>query len=324
MGTKKVKTLLGSLFLVLTLVSAGFGADYPTKPIKLINPFAPGGANGLLALAFQKPLEKQLDAKILVENMPGGSTKVGAMAVYNAKPDGYTLLIMSDRTWVFFYYSKVFDMKIWEKLSPIGNLSMEPYAFIDVKADSPYKTWADLVKAAKENPGKLSCGGTGSGGPSQYTMNEITKVAGIKVNYVPFAGGAAALTAVLGGHVDFRIVAPSDAYPVISAGKTRGLGVGAHTRLKYLPDVPTFKELGLGESAVFPFTRSIWGPPKLPKNVVSILTKAMERASKDPEFVKMVETQLRYEVAYMLPEKLQQETINFDKMHGQKLEELSK
>jgi len=320
----RMKTLFGSLFLVLTLVSAGLAADYPTKPIRWVNPFAPGGANGLLALAFQKSFEKELGGKVLVENVPGGSTKVGTMEVVKAKPDGYTILIMSDRTWVFFYYSKVYDIKPWEVMTPIGNLSMEPYAFIDVKADGPYKTWADVVKAAKENPGKLTCGGTGAGGAAEYTMNEVTKAAGIKTSYVPFAGGAAAGTALLGGHIDFRIAAPSDAYPVISAGKTRGLGVGGYTRLKYLPDVPTFKELGLGESAVFPFTRSVWGPPKLPKNIVTILTKAMERASKDPEFVKMVETQLRYEVDYMPPEKLQKETINFDKMHGPKLAELSK
>jgi tripartite-type tricarboxylate transporter receptor subunit TctC len=155
-------------------------------------------------------------------------------------------------------------------------------------------------------------------------MNEVVKAAGIKTSYVPFAGGAAALTALLGGHVDFRIIAPSDAYPVIKAGKTRGLGVGAHTRMKALPDVPTFLELGLGESAVFPFTRSVWGPPKLPQNIVNVLTKAMEKAAKDPEFVKMVETQLMYEVVYWLPDKLKKETLNFDKMHGPKLAALSK
>lgn len=320
----RMRTVVLGLFLVLALVSTGFAKDYPTKPIKCINPFAPGGANGLAALAFQQSFEKELGTKILVENVPGGSTKVGTMEVVKAKPDGYTIVFMSDRTWVFFYYSKVYDTKVWETLTPVGNLTTEYFTFVEVKIDSPYKTWADLVKAAKENPGKLTCGGAGSGGAGEYSMNEITRAAGIKTSYVPFAGGAAALTALLGGHVNFRIGAPSDAYPTIKGGKTRGLGLAAHTRMEALPDVPTFKELGLGETGIIPFTRSIWGPPKLPQKIVDVLTKAMEKAAKDPGFIKIVESQLLLKVDYKPPTQMQEAVINFDRIHGPKLAELNK
>jgi tripartite-type tricarboxylate transporter receptor subunit TctC len=324
MEKKKMKTLFGSLLIILALASVGFGADYPTKPIKWINPFAPGGANGLLALAFQKSFERELGVKVLVESVPEGSTKVGTMQVMRAKPDGYTIELISDRSWVFLYYSKVYDFKPWEVMTPIGNLSNEPYSFLDVKGDGPYKTWADLVKAAKENPGKVTIGGVGSGGAAEYTINEISKVAGIKTTFVPFAGGAVALTALLGGHIDARTVTPSEAYPQVKAGTTRGLAVGDYTRFKALPDVPTFKEVGLGEEPVMPFKRSVWGPPKMPQNIVNVLTKAMEKAAKDPEFVKVAETQLKYKVEYLPPDKVKMGVLNFDKTRGPKLEELNK
>jgi tripartite-type tricarboxylate transporter receptor subunit TctC len=223
---------------------------------------------------------------------------------------------------VAYYYSKTYETKVWEKMAPIGNITSEPYGFVEVKIESPYKTWADLVKAAKENPGKLTCGGPGAGGMMEVIMNEITKAAGVKTQYVPFAGAGPSKIALLGGHIDFRVCQPTEAITMIRAGKTRGLAVSTDKRMELLPEVPTFKELGIGESITL--TRGVWGPPKLPQNIVNTITRAMEKATQDPDFVKLVQEQLLYTVEYRPPNKVKEELLNFDNRYGSKMAEAYK
>ena len=321
---KKCRVIPFLLIVVFLISSAGPGwADkYPSKPIRYIIPYAAGGGNDVLARAFQKPFEKELGVRILIENISAGTTKVATLEAMKAKPDGYTLIHMSDPAWVAYYYSKTYDTKVWEVMTPIGNLTSEPYGFVEVRAESPYKTWADLVRDAKENPGKLTCGGPGAGGMMELIMNEITGAAGVKTQYVPFAGAGPSKTALLGGHIDFRVCQPTEAITMIRAGKTRGLAVSTDKRMEDLPDVPTFKELGIGDSIIL--TRSIWGPPKLPKEIVSHLTKTIERATKDPEFIKVAQEQLLYTVEYRQSGKVLEALVNFDKRYGAKLAEAYK
>lgn len=286
----KITTLFLGVLLVLALVSKGFAQDFPAKPIRWINPFAPGGATGILSMAFQRSFEKELGTKILIEYIPGGSTKVGTMEVMKAKPDGYTILLFVGTGFIFQYYSGQYNEKIWEILTPLGNIAIESHGLITVRTDSPYKTWADLVKAAKENPGKLTCGGASAAGLPIYSINQITTAAGIKITYVPFQGAGPANVALLGGHIDFMVSAVGDSITSLRAGQTRGLAMANDKRLEALPDVPTFRQLGI--DFVFPMGRAIWGPPKLPQNIQNIMSKAIERAVKDPEFVKLAENQL--------------------------------
>jgi tripartite-type tricarboxylate transporter receptor subunit TctC len=224
---------------------------------------------------------------------------------------------MPDSGWVAYYYSGTYDIKVWEKMTPIANLTSEPYGFVEVRAESPFKTWADLVKGAKEKPGQLTCGGPGAGGMMELIMMTITKSAGIETRYVPFAGAGPSRVAMLGGHVDFRVCQPTEAITMIRAGKTRGLAVSTDKRMEVLPDVPTFKELGIGPTITL--TRSIWGPPKLPPKIVDYVSKAVEKAAKDPKFVKTIQGELLYTVEYRPPQRLIEETKNFDKTWGEML-----
>jgi tripartite-type tricarboxylate transporter receptor subunit TctC len=239
-----------------------------------------------------------------------------------AKPDGYTLILISAQSWVGYYYSKTYDFKVWEKLTPVGNITSEPYGFVEVLADSPYKTWADLARIAKENPGKLTCGGPGAGGILEILFHQVTKAAGIQCKYVPFAGAGPAKTALLGGHVDFRICQPTEAIAMIRAGKTRGLAVSTPKRFGPLPDVPTFTELGIGEP--MGLTRGVWGPANMPPKIVQVLTRAMEKATKDPAFIKLVEEDLVFKVDYKTGETMQREIVEFDKAVGPKFEAITK
>ncbi len=136
----------------------GFAADFPNKPIRMIIAMAPGGGADVLARTFKAPFEAALGTKLIIDNIPAGSTKVATMELMKAKPDGYTIILFGHAQWIINYYAGIYDTKVWEIATPIANLTSEPYGFIEVKADSPHKTWADLVKAAKEKPGQLTCG----------------------------------------------------------------------------------------------------------------------------------------------------------------------
>jgi tripartite-type tricarboxylate transporter receptor subunit TctC len=297
-------------------------ADFPQKPIRVIIPWSAGGGIDVLCRTFQPFFEKVLGQRILIDNIPAGTTKVGTMELMKAKPDGYTLMFHNQEAWVGYYYSKTFDSKVWEQLVPIANIVSVPYAFIEVRVESPFKTWADLVKAAKENPGKLTCGGPASGGMAEVFVDEITRASGIKVRYVPFAGGGPTKVALLGGHIDFRYCQPSEAIEMIRAGKTRGLAVSTDKRMEAIPDVPTFKELGIWGTLIY--SRSFWGPPKLPSNLVNTLAKIIEKAAQEPEFIKIARDQLLYTMDYRPPEKVKADMEAFDKQFGPKLAEAYK
>jgi len=313
--------ILGVWFL-FSWGTIGMAADFPQKPIRVIIPWSVGGGIDVLCRAFQPSFEKALGQRILIENIPAGSTKVGTMELMKAKPDGYTLIFNNTEAWVSYYYSKTFDYKAWEQLEPIANIASVPFGFIEVRAESPYKTWADLVKAAKENPGKLTCGGPGSGGMLELIHNQITQASGIKTRYVPFAGGGPSKVALLGGHVDFRVCQPAEAIEMIRAGKTRGLAVSTDKRMEAIPDVPTFKELGIWETLIA--SRAFWGPPKLPADLVNTLAKMIEKAAKDPEFIKIARDQLLYIMDYRPPEKVKADLEAFVKEVGPKLVEMYK
>jgi tripartite-type tricarboxylate transporter receptor subunit TctC len=322
---RKTVVLITLFFICLILgqASLGFGQKFPTKPIRYIVPFAAGGGTDIVARLIAKPMEKELGQKIFVENMPGGSTKVGTMALMEAKPDGYTIMQASELTWLGGYYSKLFDSKVWEKLTPLANIALEPFGFYFVRTESPFKTWADLVKFAKENPGKLTCGIT-SRGAYDIMGEDVAKSFGIQpLKRVPFTGGGPAIVALLGGHIDLHMGIASEAMPMLLAGKVRGLAFQTDKRQPLLPNVPTFKEMG-HEVIKVTATRSIWGPPNMPNNIIDIYSRAIEKSTKDPEFVKPVEETFVHTVEFRPGSKMLDAVREFDKQIGPRLAEFSK
>jgi tripartite-type tricarboxylate transporter receptor subunit TctC len=322
-GKREKRILCFLLLAVVFLYPFSSHADnFPQRPIRMIITYSAGGGTDVLGRAFQAPFEKALGTKIIIDNIPAGTTKIGTMEAMKAKPDGYAIILMPDTGWVTRFYSGTYDFKVYEKLTPLGNITSEPYGFVEVTVESPFKTWKDLVKAGKEKPGQLTCGGPGEGALNQAIMVQITKAAGIKTKYVPFAGAGPSKIALLGGHVDFRICQPTEAISMIRAGKTRGLAVSTEVRMKTMPDVPTFKELGIGE--VPPLTRSIWGPPNMDKKRGDYIAKAIEKAAKDPDFIKLVEEEFLYTVEFRSGKKLLDGIIAFDREYGPMLAEIFK
>jgi tripartite-type tricarboxylate transporter receptor subunit TctC len=291
---------------------------YPSKPVRLIVPFAAGGANDLVGRALQRPLARILNGTVIVENMPGAATKIGVNEVMKAAPDGHTLLFASLASTMAYYYSGTFDSKVHEQMVILGRSGQMAWGMLETRADAPFKNWQELVAYAKKNPGKVSSAGPATGGMMNLIVLETAKSAGIDVTYVPFAGGGPSGTAMLGGHVDYRVAQPIEVVPNVRAGKTRGIAVAFPTRLPELPDVPTFRELGINfDVPIFGF--DLWGPPGLPPALAAQLTRAMEQAVKDPEYAELVR-KLTYQPVFLGPEGLRQMAKQFETEIGPKLE----
>lgn len=301
----------------LGVAHTGLAQSYPSKVIRVIVPFPPGGSD-LLARALQRPLGKALGGTVIVENIPGASGKIGTMDLIKSAPDGHTLLLLGDGAVMSYYYSGAYDSKVWEQMTVLGQIGQMAWGMLEVRADSPFKTWADVVSFGKKNPGKLNAGGPSPTGMMPLIVLESAKSAGIDVTYVPFGGPAASLTALLGGHVDYRVAQASDCYPNIRAGKTRGLAVTFSNRVPEMPDVPTFKELGI-MSDIPVFGYDFWGPANLPAGLANQISKAIEQAIKDPEYIEMTKL-LAYQPVFVGPEALRAGMRNFEKNVAPRLE----
>jgi tripartite-type tricarboxylate transporter receptor subunit TctC len=175
------------------------------------------------------------------------------------------------------------------------------------------------MKRAKENPGKLLVTGAIS---MQFILNEVLKASGIKVKFVPVRGSADVTIQVLGGHADLGLHGQAqDGIPMMRAGKSRGLAVNTEKRMKALPDVPTFKELGIWPGPPALKTVAIWGPPNLPPRIASTIGKAVERATQNPDFVKTMTENFAFNIEYIPPDKEKESLMNFDKVYGPGLAE---
>ena len=313
---RSLRAALGGVVL-WSIALACFAQAYPSKPIRVIVPFAAGGANDLVARALQRPLGRVLNGTIVVENLPGASTKIGVNELMKSAPDGYTLMLAGNVAIMGYYYSGIYDTKVWDQMTVLGQTGQMAWGMFEVRADSPIKSWADLVSYAKKNPGKLSAGGPAPGGMMNLFVLETAKTSGIDVTYVPFAGGGPSGTALLGGHIEYRVAQPSEVYPNVRAGKTRGLAIAFAHRIPEMPDVPTFKELGIMFD-VPPFGFDFWAPANLPPAIASQVTKAVEQAIKDPEFVE-VARRLVYQPVFTGPDALRASMKEFEKNIGPKL-----
>ena len=320
MMSNRLRATLCTLSLVALLLNWGQASanDFPNKPIRVIVPFAAGGANDLIARALQRPLGKALGGTVVVENRAGGSTKIGTQALLRAEPDGHTLLLLGHVALMSYYYSGTYDSKVWDEMTVLGQTGQMAWGMLEARADAPFQTWQELIAFAKKNPGKLSAGGPALGGMMNLIILESAASAGIDITYIPYAGGAPSGAALLGGHVQYRVAQPPEVYPNVKAGLTRGLAVAFPTRLPEMPDVPTLKELGINENVpVFGF--DFWGPGQMPAALAQKISKAIEEAIKDPEYIEVAK-RLTYQPIFTSPEVLKVSIKNFEGNVGPRLE----
>lgn len=282
-GIKGIGWLIGimaCLSLVFLSLSPALADDYPSRPVTIIVPFGPGGGVDTNTRALAPFLEKTLGQNIIVENRGGGGGISGHTLGAMAKPDGYTLTMVSTGICTGPWIIKNVKFNP-ESYAYIGQVSFVPN-FLAVNVKSPWKTLKELVEYAKANPGKLSTPHMDGWTSSSVADAVFTHLAGIKTKVVGgFKSGAANLASVLGGHTDYTFNNTNEVLPQYKAGTIRVLAVAAPKRSAFLPDVPTFRELGYDDtSGVF---RALAAPKGTPKAVLAKLDKALKEAMQNPK-----------------------------------------
>lgn len=301
-----------------TVVPATVSAQtFPTKPIKVIVPYAPGGGATIITRALAKPLGEALKTTVVVENKGGGSTKQGTMEVMNSPPDGYTLVMCPPLGWIGYYYSKTYDEKPWENLVPIAQFAETPYNFVHTRVGSGLDSWSKVVAKAKANPGTVTGAGPAAGGLVEFAFNQMMERAGITGKYVPFKGAQPATTALLGGHVDFQITTLGDGIEAVRNGQTHGLAVSSEGRYPAAPEIPTFAELNMADTLMNTF--SFWGPKGMDPKVMDTIAKAVETAIKDKDFIDIAENKMAYRVGFKAGPEIDKEVKAFDAKWGKEL-----
>jgi tripartite-type tricarboxylate transporter receptor subunit TctC len=253
-------------------------AQAPDHRIVIIVPFAAGGAADKVARTVAKRWSENTGATILVDNKTGGSGIIAADFVAKAKPDGRTILLdQSSMLLHTFMRDKVpFNPA---DFVPLTKLVVLPHVLV-VNAQLPFTTAAEFLTAARANPNKFNFSTPGTGSSQQLVFEQFARGAGIKLQHVPYKGGAPAVLAVATGEVELSSVTLSTALPQIAGGKVRAIAVDTPERLTALPNVPTFGELGIKE-----ISRAWFGtflPPGTPAAVVKQLNEGIVRALKDP------------------------------------------
>ncbi|MBI2218915.1 MAG: tripartite tricarboxylate transporter substrate binding protein [Candidatus Rokubacteria bacterium] len=285
-----VAAVVAALVFQMMLLAPASAQEYPTRQIEIVVGFAPGGGADVAARLISGYASKKWGKPVTVVNQPGASGMTATRQVINARPDGHTLFLDVHAVSSMLFASQSDVPYRMEDKTPIALVTFDPVIYT-VKADSPWKTLKEVAEAAKANPKSFRYGLGGVAAVAAFSVSQFLHAAGVPVpetNKVVFAGGAPALAALAGGHVDFAGQQWSEAAPLILGKKIRALAVVHPTRLPTFPDVPTAKEAGFPELNVVGW-QGLSGPPKLPANVVAKWSALLEAASKDPEFLQQAE-----------------------------------
>jgi tripartite-type tricarboxylate transporter receptor subunit TctC len=256
-GDFAVVVLLGALLAPLTV----HAQPYPSHPIKIIVPYAAGGAVDIVARTIGQPLAEALGQPVIVDNRPGASANIGMDAVAKAAPDGYTLLMASNgiATNMALFPKLPFDGR--RDFAPIAKIGYAPLVIV-VPASSPIKSLKDLIALAKAEPGKFTYASAGNGSSGHLAGELLKSTAKIDVLHVPYKGGAPAITDLLGERITFMPINPVEVIAHIRAGRLRALAVASDERFPLLPDVPTVSEAGLPG-----YEASVWWGLVAPRNI---------------------------------------------------------
>ena len=255
-------------------------AEYPRKPINVLIGFAPGGGSDVMLSMVRPHLEKLFKTTMVPVYKPGSGADIAFTELAMSKPDGYTVGITTTPQVPINPIVRETQWKVSD-LIPVANVVTDPGILV-VRADGPLKTLADFLKAAKEQPGKLTVGASSAPGDDWFAMLMLNAAAKVETNIVPFSGDGPSWQAALAGHTDASANNLSIVYAQVKAGKLRPLALMADKRTPFLPDVPTFKELG------YDFTsgsaRGFSMPKGTPKEIVNIFAGTVKQVMDSAEF----------------------------------------
>lgn len=257
-------------------------APYPTKPVRLVVPYPPGGGNDTLARLFGQKLTEAFGQQVIVENRAGAGTTIGTTFVARSAPDGYTLLLSSIATHAFsphLYAKPGYDAL--RDFAPVSLLVIAPTLLV-VNPALPAKSLKELIALAKRRPGLIEFASAGTGSSAHMLGETFKSLAKIDIIQIPYKGGAPAIVGIISGEAQMLVDPAASALPHVKSGRLRPLAIARASRLPDLPQVPTFAEAGMPE-----YTASAWysvhAPAKTPADIVARLNKELVRAVSLPD-----------------------------------------
>jgi len=262
--------------LLLTMAAVAHAQAWPSKPVRIVVPYPPGGAVDTVTRKMAARLQEQTGQSFFIENKAGATSTIGAMSVVQAAPDGYTL-VANDTTYALLpHIFKKLPFDHEKDLQPVAAFVFAPMAVV-VRADSRFKTLDDLLKAARAEPGRITYGTGGAGTMPHFASEALGIATGARFLHVPFKGAGEATLALLSGTIDYQIASTPGVMGQVQGGKVRLLAISGDKRLAALPQAPTFAEAGVKGYGVVNFT-GWWVPKGTPADVTVRLQKEIASA----------------------------------------------
>lgn len=277
-----LRCLLGICLLVAMPFASAVAQGYPNRAITIVVPFAPGGATDVVARIIGDRLGARLGQTFLIENKAGANGALGTAAVAKAEPDGYTLVMGGVNTHAM--NDGVMKRPLTNSatdFAPVGLVAEIPIAIV-VHNSLGISTLPELIKLAKEKPGAITYGSSGTGGPHHLAMELFKDIAKIDLPHVAYRGGAPQLNDLVGGHIKVGVIGLPPVMPHLSSGALRALAVVEEKRSDLLPQIPTVAEQGYPGFAVT-YWMGLLAPAKTPKEVIDRLAKELEVILAEPE-----------------------------------------
>jgi len=273
--------LIAFAVAALGLASAAVQAqEYPTKPVKWVVPYPPGGTTDILARIIGQYLSEHLGQQFVIDNRPGAGNNIGTEVVVNSPPDGYTVLLVNPANGINATLYKKLPFNVLRDIVPVAGITRVPNV-MEVTAAFPAKTVAEFIAYGKANPGKINMASSGNGTSVHLSGELFMAMTGVKMTHVPYRGAGPALTDLISGTVDVMFDNLPSSIEFIKSGKLRALAVTTATRNEALPDVPVVADTVTG------FEASAWfgiGAPKgTPANIIEKINKTVNEALADPK-----------------------------------------
>jgi tripartite-type tricarboxylate transporter receptor subunit TctC len=274
--------------LALCACAAFAQQPYPSKPIRIISPYAPGGSTSTIARLIGYKMTESWGQQVLIDNRPGGSTVIGSEALVRSPADGYTLIVVTSTHTINANLMKLpFDPV--KDFAPVSTLSNTGYVLV-VHPSLPVKNLREFIALAKSRPGQIDYASSGTGGANHLATELLCMLAGIKMQHIPYKGGGPALTDVLGGQVQVHMNVPTNLLANIKNGRLRALAVTGESRLAAAPEIPTFAEAGLPQ-----FTSGNWNgilaPAGTPRPIIDKLAAEIAKILQMPDIREKLQSQ---------------------------------
>ncbi|OWT54817.1 Bug family tripartite tricarboxylate transporter substrate binding protein [Candidimonas nitroreducens] len=279
-------SLMAATYLGSGCAQAQGAGDYPNHPIRIIVPFGAGGVTDVLARVLGKEIGKDFGQPVVVENVVGATSIIGTHKVARAEPDGYTLLLTSNAFTINPALRKSLPFDPIKDFTPITLLAASPNMLV-VRSDSPYDTVAKYIAAAKAAPGKITFAFSGIGTSLHIAGEQFSLITGTRYNAIPYAASNQSIQAVIGGQTDSSWSAVNSALPFVQNKRLKALAIATDKRSSFVPDVPTFSELGI-KGMKSETWLALLGPAHLPQPIAIKLDTELKKLLARPDIMEKI------------------------------------